>query len=35
MLYRARNMAIKFYDNYSSMMSEAKAKATKGSDLKY
>ena len=38
MLYKARNEAIKFYDNYSSMMSEAKTKAkqneTKGTGLK-
>ena len=27
MLYKARREAIKFYDDYSSMMSEAKAKA--------
>ena len=27
MLYKARNEAIKFYGDYSSMMSEAKAKA--------
>ena len=35
MLHKARNKAIKFYDDYSLMMSEAKAKATKGKDLKY
>ena len=29
MLYKARNEAIKFYDDYSLMMSEAKSKATK------
>ena len=29
-LYKARNEAIKFYDDYSLMMSEAKTKATKG-----
>ena len=34
MLYRARNEAIKFYHNYSSMMSEAKYRATKGTGLK-
>ena len=36
MLCRARNEVIKFYDNYSSMMSEAKtkARATKGTGLK-
>ena len=34
MLYKWRNEAIKFYDDYSSMMSEAKYKATKGIGLK-
>ena len=34
MLYKARNEAIKFYDYYSSMMFEAKLKATKGTGLK-
>ena len=34
MLYNARNEAIKFYDDYSSMMSEAKYRATKGTGLK-
>ena len=34
MLYKARNEAINFYDDYSLMMSEAKAKATKGTGLK-
>ena len=33
-LYKARNEAIKFYDDYSLMMSEAKNKATKGTKLK-
>ena len=33
MLCKARNEAIKFYD-YTSMMSEAKVKATKGTGLK-
>ena len=33
-LYKARNEAIKFYDDYSLMMSEAKNKATKGTGLK-
>ena len=33
MLYKARNEAIKFYD-YSSMMSETKLKATKGTGFK-
>ena len=34
MLYKARNEAIKFHDDYSSMMSEAKYRATKGKRLK-
>ena len=34
MLYKARNEASKFYDDYSLMMSEAKTKATKGTWLK-
>ena len=34
MLHKARNKAIKFFDDYSLMMSEAKAKATKGTGLK-
>ena len=38
MLYKARNEAIKFYDDYSLMMSEAKTKAkqneTKATGLK-
>ena len=34
MLYNARNEAIKFYDDYSSMMSEAKYRATMGKGLK-
>ena len=38
MLYKARNEAIKFYDDYSLMMSEAKTKAktnnTSGKGLK-
>ena len=37
MLYKAKNEAIKFYDDYSLMMSEAKSKAkqneTKGKGL--
>ena len=32
-LYKARNKAIEFYDDYSSMMSEAKYRATKGTGL--
>ena len=34
MLYKARNDAIKFYDNYSSMLSEAKHEATKEKGIK-
>ena len=34
MFYKARNEAIKFYDDYSSMMSEAKYWTTKGTGLK-
>ena len=34
MLYKARNEAIKFYDDYSLMLPEAKTKATKGTGLK-
>ena len=34
MLYKARNEAIKFFDDYSSMVSETKNKATKGTALK-
>ena len=34
MLYKARNEAIKFHDDYSSMMSEAKYRAAKGKRLK-
>ena len=36
MLYKARNEAIKFYDDYSSKISEAKtkSKATEGTGLK-
>ena len=34
MLYKARNEAIKFYDEYSLMIFEAKTKATKGTGLK-
>ena len=33
-LYKARNEAIKFYHDYSLMMSEAKVIATKGMGLK-
>ena len=33
-LYKARNEAIKFYDDYSLIMSEAKIKATKGKGFK-
>ena len=34
MLYKARNEAIKFYDDYSLMMSEAKQNETKRTGLK-
>ena len=34
MLHKARNEAIRFYDDYSSMMSEAKYRATKETGLK-
>ena len=34
MFYKARNEAIKFFDEYSSMVSEAKRKATKGTGLR-
>ena len=34
MLYKARNSVIKFFEDYSSMVSEAKPKATKGTGLK-
>ena len=34
MLYKARNEDIKFYDDYSSMMSNARYRATKGTGLK-
>ena len=34
MLYNARNEAIKFYDDYSSLMSQAKYRATKGTGFK-
>ena len=34
MLYEARNKAIRFYDDYSWFVSEAKNKATKGTGLK-
>ena len=34
MLYKARNEAIKFLDDYSLMMSEAKTKAIKGTAFK-
>ena len=33
MLYRARSEAIKFYDDYPSMMSDAKYRTTKGTGL--
>ena len=34
MLYKARNTGIKFYNDYSSIMSDAKYSATKGTGLK-
>ena len=34
MLYKARNNAIKYYDDYSLMVSEAKNRAAKGTGLK-
>ena len=34
MLYKARNSVIEVFDDYSSMLSEAKLKATKGTGLK-
>ena len=34
MLYKARNNVTKFFDDYSSMVSEAKHKETKGTGLK-
>ena len=35
MLYKARNEAIKFYDNYSLMMSETKSKAKQNETKEY
>ena len=34
MLYKARNNVVKFFNDYSLMVSEAKNKATKGTELK-
>ena len=34
MLYKERNSVIKFFDDYSSMVSEVKLKTTKGKGLK-
>ena len=34
MLYKSRNSVIKFFEDYSSMVSRAKLKATKGTGLK-
>ena len=34
MLYKARNKVIKLYDDYSSIMPDAKNKASKGDGLK-
>ena len=33
MLYKARNSVIEYFDDYSSIVSEAKLKATKGTGL--
>ena len=33
-LYKARNSVTEFFDDYSSMISEAKLKATKGTGIK-
>ena len=35
MLYKARNNVTKFFDDFSSMVSEVKHEATKGTGLKY
>ena len=34
MLYKAKNNVLKFYDDYSSMVSKAKHKVTKGTGIK-
>ena len=34
MLYKTRNSIVEFFDDYSSMVSKAKLKATKGTWLK-
>ena len=34
MLYKARNNVVEFFNDYSLMVSEAKNKATKGTELK-
>ena len=34
MLYKVRNNVIEFFDDYSSIISDAKLKATKGTGLK-
>ena len=34
MLYKTRNSVVEFFDDYSSMVSKAKLKATKGTWLK-
>ena len=34
MLYKAKNNVLKFYDDYSSMVSKATHKATKGTGIK-
>ena len=33
MLYKARNSVVEFFDDYSSMVFEAKLKATKGTEI--
>ena len=35
MLYKEKNSVIEFFDDYSSMISEAKRKGTKETGLKY
>ena len=34
MLYKARNSVVEFFDDYTSMVCEAKLKATKGREIK-
>ena len=35
MLYKSKNSVIEFFDDYSSIFSKAKLKATKGTGQKY